>query len=49
MRGSLVSLFDAFGVRSLLFAQTDLHDDMIWSELGEFNFALLFLVVVSPP
>ena len=38
MRGSPVSLFDAFGLFSLLFAQTDLHGDMMWSELGRIQF-----------
>ena len=38
MRGSPVSFFDAFGLFSLLFAQTDLHDDMIWSALGRIQF-----------
>ena len=38
MRGSHVSLFDAFGLFSRLFAQTDLHGDLMWSELGRIQF-----------
>jgi len=55
MHGSSVSLFYAFGLFSLLFAQTDLHDDMIWSALGRIQFCATWpcrrepMVLLPPP
>ena len=48
MRGAPVSLFDAFGLFSLLFAQMDLHGDMMWSELGRIQFCTTWPCRLEP-